>query len=755
MGDSSYKATKTRSDRPGWSITFRHPRRSDTRGKPGLKIRRGLGTTDAEEADRLVEQLNELLSDQTWWSIDRRSEAERRFHSAVVSAFFDGMETGKVDAGDLREARLPLPSQDEGYARILFVGTTGAGKTTLLRHVIGSDHEQDRFPSTSTARTTTADIEIVTARGPFEAVITFMPEHEVRAHVDECLEEACLEAVQGQSDAKVAATLLTHREQRFRLSYLLGSWQKEQSPPDREFSFDDEEVEEDRLDEEEAVTQEEQAWNRKRLNEILERAKTIAASVGAKIALDLGELKEAEKPEDRIAWLEFFTVALFEDEEFTRLSLDIMEDIEARFALVKTGEFERSSTGWPMVWSLIEEDRATFLREVRWFSSNHHRQFGRLLTPLVDGVRVRGPFYPAHKDLRVAERLVLLDGQGLGHTAKSASSVSTKITRRFSDVDVILLVDNAEQPMQAAPLELLRSVGSSGHGHKLAVAFTHFDLVKGNNLAGFEQKRDHVLGSVGNAISSLRQTLGPSVSATLERQIESHAFFLGGLDRTLDRIPSGFRGELKALFEMMQLAARPVAPVVLGPRYTTAGLEIALRDAVEGFLAPWRGRLGIKYHDGIAKEHWTRVKALSRRFANDWGNEYDDLRPVADLVARLQEGISRWLDSPAGWSRDPKDQSEREAALALVRQQVFGALHDLAQERLSAEHRGDWQAAFEFAGRGSGQRRAEQIDHIYVEAAPEMSSAMSGSARGFLHHLHRIVREAVEAAKGEFEKIAA
>jgi hypothetical protein len=755
MTDASHKATKTRSNRPGWSVTFRHPRRSDARGKPGLKVRRGLGTTDAAEADRLVDQLNELLGDQTWWSVDRRTEAEQRFDSVVVSAFFDGMEVGKVNSGDLREARIPLPSQAEGYARVMFAGTTGAGKTTLLRHVIGSDHERDRFPSTSTARTTTADIEIITADGPFEAIITFMPEHEVRAHVDECLEEACLGAIQGQPVAKIAGALLSHREQRFRLSYPLGPWQRDAPSSDKDFSFHDEEVEEDFLDDNEAVTAEDRAHNRERLDQYVARINEIAASTGDRVAAGLGVLDDMNNPDDRAAWLEVFTDALFEEEEFGRLALDIMEAIEDRFGLVESGDFEHGPTGWPILWSFGEEDRDAFLQQVRWFASNHHRQFGRLLTPLVDGMRVRGPFRPAHDDLQIADRLVLLDGQGLGHTAKSASSISTRVTRRFSDVDMIVLVDNAEQPMQAAPLELLRSVGMSGHADKLAVAFTHFDLVKGHNLGNYEQKRDHVLGSVGNAIASLRQPLGAPVAGMLERQIEGSSFFLGGLDRAPEKIPSGFRTQLRDLIALMQAAAEPAEPVETAPRYTTEGLEIALRDAVEGFLEPWKGRLGLRYHDGIPKEHWTRVKALSRRFANAWSNEYDDLRPVADLVARLQENISRWLDSPAGWTREPESQEGRDAALAFVRKMVFDALHDLAEERLSDVHRPDWQTAYGFSGRGSGHRRAEEIDRIYEEAAPAMSSAMSGPARQFLHNLHRIVREAVEAAGGQFEKIAA
>ncbi len=55
------------------------------------------------------------------------------------------------------DKHIKLPTREDGYARIMLVGTTGAGKTTLLRHIIGSDHRNDRFPATSPGRTTTAD----------------------------------------------------------------------------------------------------------------------------------------------------------------------------------------------------------------------------------------------------------------------------------------------------------------------------------------------------------------------------------------------------------------------------------------------------------------------------------------------------------------------------------------------------------------------------------------------------------------------
>jgi hypothetical protein len=742
------RASKTRSNRPGWSVTFRHPMRTDSRGQRGLKVRRGLSTADDAVADQLVAQLNELLDDESWWNGDRRTEAEHRFDPVVVAAFFDGIESGSLDSQARRNEVIRLPNRDDGYSQILFLGTTGAGKTTLLRHIIGSDPIQDRFPSTSTAKTTSADIEIITAPGPFRATATFMPEHEVRAHIDECLEEACLEAVQNRSDAKIMGAFLQHREQRFRLSYVLGSWVDHSESDESEFAFEGDDVAEADIDEDEAVGLDEREGNLARLRHYFGAIKGMATDIEAGLITDLGALQNQKTGDDRAAWLEEFGNKVFGHKAFSELVLDVLDDVSQRFSSVSAGRIERAPTGWPLLWSYENSNRNEFLSQVRWFSSNHHRQFGRLLTPLVDGIRVQGPLFPPIPDLSGGDKLVLLDGEGLGHTATTASSMSTRITRRFDAVDMILLVDNAQQPMQAAPLALLRAVGGAGFADKLAIAFTHFDQVKGANLGTFERKREHVVASVTNAIASLRDIVGSGIAGALDRQIEKKSMFLGGLDRPSDKLPIGFRRELGRLIEAMQQAAEPEASVECVPQYEFKGLEIAMHDAINAFRDPWRARLGLAYHDGIAKEHWTRVKALSRRLANGWADEYHTLTPVADLLARLQEEASKWLDRPAGWSRQPIDDEEREGALDKIRRAVFSRLYDLTKRRLKDDQVAVWRIAYDHSGTGSGTRRARTIDEIHRSAAPHISAAMSQEARDFLARLYAILRDAINEAGG-------
>ena len=741
MTTRSYRATKTKSDRPGWSVTFSHPLRTDARGKLGLKMRRGLGTTSEDEAQRLVDQLNELLTDQTWWSLDRRGDAGRQFDSRIVAAFFDGIGIGKFNSRQLREEVMPLPTPDQGYARVMLVGSTGAGKTTLLRQLIGSDHKRDRFPSTSTAKTTTAEIEIVVnpTAEHYDAVITFKTEHETRCSVDECLEDACLAVIRGQDDAGVANALLEHREQRFRLSYILGAWR--QATPDEGGTslFGDDESDDDTLTEAETVIGEALDANNDRLVRYVAQIRNVATATRDRLETEHGAYEEIANIYRRQEWQDTFTDALYDDQDFAEISLDIMDIIKSRSDAIAEGAFEYTESGWPGRWQYrkMKGDRSVFLQQVRWFAGNHGDQFGRLLTPLVDGIRVKGPFRPSVEELCDDDRcLVFLDGEGLGHSAKEATSVSTKVTERFPDVDMILLVDSAESPMQAAPLELLRSVGNSGHGHKIAVAFTHFDQVKGDNLRNDNQKVNHVHGSIGNAMLGLRDSLGAPVAAILERQLEKCNFYLGGLDRPTEGISRGFIEQIQALLSHMQKSAEISELPAAAPIYNVARLELVLRDATDGFKNPWRGRLGLSYYEGSPREHWARVKALCRRIANRWDNEYNGLRPVSDLVRELQSCISLWLNNPAGWTSQPKDENEREAAISGISRKVSVGVHLLSERRLVTEQRRGWQAAFGFSGRGSSRSRAVSMVGIYEEAAPSISSRNGCTESGIPRRSH-------------------
>lgn len=736
-------------DRPGFNITFRHPCRQDAKGKPGLKVRRGLGTTDEAEAKRLVAQMNHLLADEDWWNSNRYPQALETFAQVVVDAFYDGLQAGATAHSTLRDSFIRLPDRADGYARVLFVGTTGAGKTSLLRHFIGSDPERDRFPSTSTAKTTVSDIEVIPLEGPYQAAVTFFSEHVIQANVEDCVMAAATAVWERMTDDKIADRLLHHADQRFRLSYVLGSWSampedSEQEEDEGDWVFGAQAT--SAVTDVESVDVEEMRALKTVLQGYVDRIKRMTEHHAELTRKELlaSDLIQADDGQFALEW---FQNALQEEDEFRDIVLDIMDAIRQRFDQLTTGSltWHGRSSRWPQLWTYSSPDRDDFLRQVRWFSSNYAQEFGRLLTPLVDGIRVQGPFWSTFTQHQ--PRIVYLDGQGLGHTAESSSSVTTHITERFSDVDVILLVDNAEQPIQAAAQAVVRAVAASGYYGKLSIAFTHFDQVKGANLPRFSDKKSHVLASLHNYLARLRDVLNGPIVTAIERTIDARCFMLGGLAAA--QLPRGVVLQLGSLLAQFEGSIQPLPAPDLKPTYDATTLGFAVQRAVISFQNTWANRLGFASSAAISSEHWTRVKALNTRIAKELDVEYDSLRPVADFVGRLAEEVSNYLDHPVAWTRSPEGDAESLEAVAPIRQAVFQELHSFAVARLVAEQLTEWRRALDLKGQGSAGRRASAIRGIYELAAPVPGTAQAKSAPHFLETVQNIVRKAVNEAGGE------
>ena len=748
---SSFRASKSQSQgREGWCALMRHPVRKDARGAP-LRIRRGLGTRDADEADRLVTQLNVLLADESYWNPAARARAEREMDTRVVTIFFDEMPLGAADAWAQRDEVIPLPDREAGYAKVLIVGPTGAGKTTLVRQLIGTDPKLDRFPSTSTAKTTVSDIEIVVGAGPFRAVVSFVPRDRARLYVEECVVASVSAAAEGQSAEEVARRLLEHTEQRFRLSYLLGSAPRALGATgDTAGEADDLSDSDDETDERDAapadaveVSTEERTNLDSRLRLYLERVDALAAKTRSTLIAQLGGENELEamKARDRDAFLELLEDALHENEDTQALADDVFDDIERRFDLLTVGTVERDKSEWPTRWCCEIADRAEFIKVVNRFSSNYAPNFGRLLTPLVVGIRVAGPFRPAwldDDDDAPTPKIVLLDGEGLGHTPDSAFSLPTSLTKRYDRADLILLVDSATQPMVAGSLTVLRSLSASGHEAKLAVVFTHFDQVKGDNLPNETAKRNHVRGSLDNALQGVETVLGPGASRSLQRHLERRIFFLAKIDEVLQPKQKATRAQLADLLRAIDASIVRPPPPKAAPVYDLANLVLGVTQAARLFHASWDKRL--------PAEHWTRIKALTRRLGYLGEDQYDTLQPVAELIGVLQEQARTFIVSPRSWEPETPTEDERQSAVNLLSQEFFRRLHALVADRLWAARLHEWQVAYDRRGSGSGAIRRNDVRGINGVAAPIPGAAPTPDATAFLDAVRRLFVDAAGAA---------
>jgi hypothetical protein len=756
MASQRYTASKTPTkDGTAWVISFRHPLRKDARGKQGRKIRRGLGTSDETRAQALINEMNILLGDPAWHSIAKRPDAERRFDSVIVRAFYDDIESAPSNTWEIRNEILPLPSAEEGYAKVLMVGTTGAGKTSLLRHLMGSHPERDRFPSTSASRTTISDIEVITAAStPYRAVVTFFNEWAVHTNVHECVADACAALWDDLTDDKLAERLLTHRDLRFRLGYIVGSWR--QSPPSATKAADDWDYDPDAG--ESAATPDDTdgalptAAEIGRMQDILgswlARIRKLSVEAKQRLQAELNVDFDELTGQDKEAAQDIFEDHVQALPDFDDLVNDIMDEIRLRFDAL-TAELRTHASGWPLAWEYASDDRDTFVRTVRRLSSNYAPAFGTLLTPLVDGIRIQGPFSPAFMDRH--PRLVLLDGEGLGHVGDPAAGVASRIARRFADADVILLVDSAKAPMLEAPASVLRAVAASGHQKKLALAFTHFDLVRGQaNLPTFAAQRSHVLSSVYQKLAGLREIVGVPAVRAMERALDDRCFMLGFLDRTLSEKNRGPVAEMTKLVDFCEAAIAPAEAPCTTPVYDTAGLVLAIQAATADFHARWDSILGFRRSGSVRTAHWAEIKALNRRVVLDIDNgEYKDLKPVADFVARLSESITKFLDRPIRWKPATPSDSEADEALAQVQREVFGRLHSFVDEKILRIPRQRWMEAFDYRGPGSTFSRAKVIQTIYDSSAPVPGPALDPLSEQFLRTVRVLIHEAIREGGGE------
>lgn len=740
----SYKAAaKQNPGRKSWLVEFRHPLRNDANNKPGKKTRKGLGTEDEHEAIRLVEQLNQLLSNESLWSVGAQAEALKHYDAKVVEIFYGEIAPRIGVSLDLRDKLLPLPGHDEGYARIALMGVPGAGKTTLVRQLIGTHPETERFPSTSVNRTTTFPTEVALRDGShFEAVVTFMSEHETRFEIEESLSAALIEAVDGDIK-KVARVLLEKSDMRFRLKYLLGDFVQGSEP--EVDPYDDEDLNETKdVDSGNNISPEEKIQHQQILTTYINRIINLATRLKSDLEVQQGQIATMQ-PEDRSAALDLIEEQAVTSDEFLELVSDILDELRTKFAHVPGGRFEKTTTGWPNAWYIksTADEREIFLKAVRFFSGISYQSWGKLLTPLVNGLRVIGPFKPTWAEQ--APRFVLIDTEGLGHKANATADLPEQVLMLLHEADVVLLVDSAKNGMtNFAAGKALEGVVNTGHTRKLAVVFTHMDAVKGDNLKG-QAKLDHVFGGLRNVIEN---QLAKNVSAEAARYLLEHlgnsTFYVGRIDE-IDPKPA--KPELLKLLAHLSAAQPLVFEPVAFPEYSLDNLVLAIQEAAREFRHQWQGTLGLAAHPEFKPKAWQTIKALSRRYAEGWDDGFV-LQPTSNLDAALRAAVSRFLETPIGWSGSPTAEQKR-ATIDRIKTAVTQQLPALCRRRLREHPQRDWNAAYNLRGTGSTFDRRMCIEGIYERWIPVPDARGDRLVFEFLSEVKGVVINSVSKVEQE------
>lgn len=734
----AYSASLSRG-RKSWCVTFRHPLIPDPAGKLGGKrVRYGLGTDVDETAKQIVSDLNAILANQDLWKPGARERALVDYHTTAVECFYDGIQTKPWDSWEKREEILPLPTANDGYSTALLTGGTGVGKTTVLRQIIGTDPESERFPATSKNRTTTFETEIICAPGNFHAVVTFLTPERARSYIEECIEAAVMGAAEGLAQKSVARRFLVHSEGKFRLSYLVGKFVNSAATGE---DLEDEEDDERGDVPVSELSTEEQTTNETRVAEWVARSSALGAKITKDLESELGESAEELTGHHKDAFLQLVAGKLRDDDDMQALVDEVFEAVETRFQFVEAGEYDSDNSGWPLCWQFHTSERSEFIKHVSRFASNHAPLFGRLLAPLVDGMRVQGPFCPdGWSESNGVPPIVLLDGVGLGHLRGTSVQIPTTVTRRFDIAHAIVLVDDATRPMLDAAQSLLRTVTASGHERKLTVVFTHFDQMKSDNFEGRKDKEDSVFAAVEQAIQGVDEALDNQSGAgrRLRSALTDRVFFVGHIQKALKGRTEATRRELNGLLEILRSAHQPLVVADATPCYNMADLVVRIWPATAQFQKHWNSVL--------SAEHWKRIQALSRRFANQWSDHYDTLQPVAHMRALFVEKLALFIATPREWKPTNATSEAKDEALARLRREFSSRIEAFVAKRFREEHLNEWNVAYARKGPGSGRARARDVRSINEEVAPVPDEMPPQLVAQLLDDLQALFREAVDAA---------
>ena len=745
MNSSFTAAIRQNPGRSFLIVDFRHPLRSDpsNHGKPGRKVRKGLGTAERSVAEALVGDLNRLLADPTLHSKAARAKAAGLFDPRVVEIFYDSIEPMRQGHRALREEHLPFPLREDGYPRILLLGVPGAGKTTLVRQLIGSHPDLDRFPSTSVNRTTTCETEVIVGRKDFAAAITFMSEDEADFEIRQTISGALLRAIDTASDAEVAKVLLEPSDMRFRLKYMLGGW------PSEDVDIDPYETEVDTAVHEPSplmVSSAEAGSLAAKLRTYVTTIRDIAVRC-RQLEENLRERVDPGSSDDGNNALDQIQELAEQSDDYSTLVSDILDDLRMKFKRVPFGRLHKTSTGWPRLWLMTKSatERKEFLTTVRFFSGIDRRHWGKLLTPLVNGIRVAGPFTPMWGTGEESPRLILIDTEGLGHKADTTADLPVHIVSRFPESDAIVLVHRGDEHFSFEGGKALETIGGAGQTAKTMMVFSRMDAVKGDNIKGWQAKRDYTFSGVRNSIDNqIAKSLTSEVARFMLSHLEQNTFYLGLLQ---DANPKAARGELSALLQRLtSIVPTPILTRAF-PEYSFDLLVLAFQHGVENFRITWRAKLGLAQRSDIRPLPWQSIKAVSRRYAEGFDDGYP-IRPASNLLNAMTLAIGRFLEKPMRWTGSPGSEDKR-SILDRIRATVSRELADYCPRRLRESPQSQWQEAYAFRGSGSTFERRTKIEALYERWIPFPSNEADDiqHIQEFIDEIKELVKSAINATQ--------
>lgn len=130
------------------------------------------------------------------------------------------------------------------------------------------------------------------------------------------------------------------------------------------------------------------------------------------------------------------------------------------------------------------------------------------------------------------------------------------------------------------------------------------------------------------------------------------------------------------------------------------------------------------------------------------------LQPTSNLVAALSSAVSRFLETPIGWSGSPTPEQKRET-IDRIKTAVTKQLPKLSTRRLREQPQPVWHEAYALRGTGSTFDRRMRIEGIYERWVPIPDARGDRLVYEFLNEVKEVVIGAVVAVEQEVRAVDA
>ena len=430
-----------------------------------------------------------------------------------------GIQDTYLNTGyDSREKRIKL-KPDDNHKIISIVGLTGSGKSTLLRKILGTETEE--IPPVSANRTTTYNFEaVISDNNIYKFCITIHPTAYLEEIVIECLYKATKIFHDKNNIDRAFRSLLEDSTQTFRLSYIIGD------------------------------------IDNGKQHEI--KNKYVNALHGcAKIYSQLYNILKDDKKLNSIELYDNDAIIyedLIKSDIFKSSKDDILKDILNTLKnVVDNNKIKRVESQDSQISFYFEsESRKDFIANLQPFIGIEKSSWGKLITPLVESVRIAGPFHASW--LNTFPKVTFVDGKGIGHTQQN-QSISYSHIQLFELSDNILIIDDSEKPMQDGTVDIIKGAVKHGFHEKLLIVFSKFDRVEGPNFVTYEDKIKHIQNSFLQTCDRMtRDQEEYHIVKDLEDLPEHKFFYLSKVNS--HEVDNNFINEIRKLFKYVDDKAR-------------------------------------------------------------------------------------------------------------------------------------------------------------------------------------------------------